>query len=219
MLVLTLVDIGEELKNSKTADAMTFAVSISLLLLMNLVINPAIKAKVKVVLPSNLILAFIGCVVSYSLDLHAKFGIAVVGPISSEPLATKLPPLTDLKLSKSILYDSLLQAVIVFTMSISMAMLMEKLHDYELDINKELIAYGMCNLCSSFFEVQSSCTSPNRTKVLSSCGAKTTFNGISTVLVLLCTVTVLEDTFQSIPLATLAAMVIVGTMGQLIKVR
>ena len=218
-LVFTLMDIAKELKHSRVADAVACILSISFLVTMEEVINPAVKSKAKFILPSNLILVLIGCLVSHFLNLHDNLDIAVVGPIAGELPVPELPHVTDLNLFTEIIKDSLVQAVIVFTMSISMAMLMEKLHSYELEPNKELIAYGMCNLCSSFFAVQSSSVSPPRTMVLSSSGAKTTLNGIPTVLVLLCSVTFLAGMFQPLPLATLAAMVIVATIGILKQVR
>ena len=210
-LIYNMIDISNELENAKTADVLTFIVSAFLLVVLDHVINPVVKAKVKVVVPSNLILTFIACMVSYSLDLHAKFDIAVVGTVSSVPPTPPLKQLWYVRQRSETFNDSLLQAVMVFSISFSMAMLMEKLHDFELDFNRELIAYGMCNLGSSFVSLQTSCTSPYRTNVLSNCGTKTTFHGIPTAVVLLCTLILLADTFRPLPLATLAAIIIVNT--------
>ena len=214
----TLVDVTSNFSNTNLADTAVCIVSATTLVVMDRALNPNIKAKVGVSLPSNLILVILGCFVSYVLNLQGTLKIAVVGPITGE-FPTPSLPLMDLSVFSGVLHESVLQAVIVFTMSISMAMLMEKIHGYNLDANQELIAYGMCNLFSSFYTVQASSVSPPRTMVLSNSGARTTMNGLPTVLVLLGSVTFISNMFEPLPLATLAAMIIVAVIDILKQVK
>lgn len=213
-LIRTIIDVIESIPKTNIPDTVVCMVSIIVLVFMDRVLGPIFKAKLGVRLPSNLLLVILGCGISHVADLNGSWGISVVGPISAD-LPTPHLPQMDAAVVTGVLYDSLIQAVIVFTMSISMAMLMEKIHGYDLDANRELIAYGMCNLGSSFFTVQSNSVSPPRTMVLHQSGAKTTLNGIHTVVLLLCSTSFLSGMFQPLPLATLAAMILVAVMDVL----
>ncbi|RUS81055.1 hypothetical protein EGW08_011174 [Elysia chlorotica] len=217
-LVRNLIYVAKSLGKSNFADTAVCIVSGTTLLFIDKSLNPNMRAKIGWTLPSNLVLVILGCVISYVLDLKSSWKIAVVGPVKGA-LPTPGFPIHDSSVFTGILYDSLLHAVIVFTVSISMAMLMEKMHGFELDANKELIAYGMCNLFSSFFTVQTSSASPPRTMVLNQSAVKTTFNGLPTALVLLASVTFLSSVFEPLPLATLAAMIIVAVFDVLKQVR
>ncbi|GFO49369.1 sulfate transporter, partial [Plakobranchus ocellatus] len=217
-LVFTVIDVMNGLRNTNIADTIVCIVSASELLSMNYFINPKLKELFGFMLPSNLFLVIAASVLSYIFNLHAAWNIAVVGKFD-----TSLPmpglPLFDIEAVSGMLYDSLTQAVIIFTMSISMAMLMAKLHSYELDSNRELVAYGACNLCSSFFTVQSSSVSPPRTMILSNSGARTTFNGVSTVIAMIVSIRFVGWIFWPLPLATLAAMIIVAVMDVFLQIK
>lgn len=57
----------------------------------------------------------------------------------------------DLSFAGPLLADAVVVAFVNFAVSVSLAQVLAKKHDYEIDDNQEAVAYGLCNLLSSFF--------------------------------------------------------------------
>ncbi|GFO05930.1 sulfate transporter [Plakobranchus ocellatus] len=217
-LLYTTRDVVNSFSELNVKETVVCLSSVSTLLFMDIIIKPRWRSRYGFNLPTNLVLVVGASSISFLMDLQARWEIAVVGQAGSR-FHYPGHPIFDTEVIRGIFYDSLAQAVIIFTMSISMAMLMAKLHSYDLDSNRELVAYGACNLLSSFFRVQTSSASPAGTLVLNDVGAKTTFNGLSTAVMLLGSVTFLVPVFHFLPLATLAAMIIVTAVDILVQIR
>jgi solute carrier family 26 (sodium-independent sulfate anion transporter), member 11 len=77
-----------------------------------------------------------------------------------------------------------------------------------LDVTQEMIALGLCNLLSAFFQSIPITGSFTRSAVNNASGVKTPAGGITTGLVVLLALGVLTQTFEYIPKASLAAVII-----------
>jgi len=79
-----------------------------------------------------------------------------------------------------------------------------------LDANQEMLALGFCNICGSFVRSMPVTGSFTRTAVNNASGVKTPMGGIITGSLVLLACGLLTSTFEFIPKATLAAVIIIA---------
>ncbi|XP_067654900.1 prestin-like isoform X2 [Haliotis asinina] len=215
-VILTYVAIFTNIAKTNPADIIIALISVAILLAVKIGINERFASKLKIPVPIDLIVVVVGTIISHFAELNKHFNIAIVGDV---PTGLPVPMLPNLGSIPRIATDGFVIAIIIFAMTISMAKLMARQHDYELDYNQELIAYGMSNFASSFFHCFPSCTAPPRTMILSSLGAKTTLNGIPSAIFILIVLLAAGQLFVSLPIAVLAAMIVVAMKNLLLQVR
>lgn len=78
------------------------------------------------------------------------------------------------------------------------------------DANQEMLALGLCNIFGSFSRSMPTTGSFTRTAVNNASGVKTPMGGVITGCLVLLACGLLTSTFQFIPKATLAAVIIVA---------
>ena len=79
-----------------------------------------------------------------------------------------------------------------------------------IDANQEMIALGLCNLFGSFVRSMPTTGSFTRTAVNNASGVRTPLGGVLTGALVLLACGLLAKTFEFIPKATLAAVIIVA---------
>ena len=215
-IVLVYKDIFEHLKKTHVADLIVGVISIAILLAVKIGINERYVKKMKMPIPIDLILVIIATIISHFAEFERRFGIHVVGDI---PSGMPVPRVPELSVLLSVGQDSFIIAILAFAMTISMAKLCAAMHDYEIDSNQELVAYGATNLLGSFFQCFPMCVAPPRTMILSSLGAKSTLNAIPSAVFILVVLLVAGQLFVSLPVPVLAAMIIVAMKNLLLQVR
>ncbi|CAF93401.1 unnamed protein product, partial [Tetraodon nigroviridis] len=139
--------------------------------------------------------------------------------------------------------DSFAIAIVGFSMSVSLSKIFALKHSYSVDGNQELIALGLCNFISSFFQTFAVTCSMSRSLVQESTGGKTQvpndkslctsaqtlftkFNetklfaalasqiaGLLSSIVVLLVVVAIGFVFESLPQTALAAIIIVNLVG------
>jgi MFS superfamily sulfate permease-like transporter len=83
------------------------------------------------------------------------------------------PQIPNLKSAFEHISDAIIIAVVAFAQSVSLAALMAKKHNYAMDSNQELIAYGAGNIFGSFFSCYPFAASVSRSSVQDSAGGRT----------------------------------------------
>ena len=83
------------------------------------------------------------------------------------------PRVPNLKSAFEYVSDAIIIAVVAFAQSVSLAALMAKKHNYAMDSNQELIAYGAGNIFGSFFSCYPFAASVSRSSVQDSAGGRT----------------------------------------------
>ena len=214
-LVYTTIDIFTNIADTRLGDVVVGIVCGSILLGVNIGVNKRYKHKLKVPIPIELIVVVLSTLVSHFADFNGRFNINVVGDIPQGMPTPSLPPL---HIVPRVAKDSFVTAILIFALTISMGKLTAKLHDIEIDDNQELVAYGLCQLVGSVFQNFFSSISPPRTMLLSSMGAKSTLNGLPSAAFILLVLLVLGQLFVSLPIAMLAAMIIVAMKDLLMQV-
>ncbi|CAF0892199.1 unnamed protein product [Adineta ricciae] len=179
-------------------------------------LNDRYKSKIRIVLPLELVLIVIGTTVSHFLQLHSKYAVAVVGQIKRGLPAPSLPSFDH---TDKLLVPAITIAAVSLSISISMAKMLSRKHTYKVSSNQELLAYGMANTVSSFFQCYPSAGSLSRSAVQEGSGGRTLLVGGFSSLVLGCVLVALTPLFQSLPMACLAAIIIVNLKGLFLQLK
>lgn len=211
-LVITYIEIFKNITNANAGAIVTSIICIAVLILVKDFINEKFKSKLYMPIPIDLILVICGTVVSYFGNLKSKFDVPVVGSITPG-----IPPPALPELRSGIIGESIVIAIIVFVLTISMAKVCETKNT--INVDQELVAYGMANLGGSFFLCFPSCVAPPRTILLNTMGAKTTLNGLFSAVVILLVILFLGEYFQFLPLSILSVSIIMAIKNLLLQFR
>lgn len=176
--------------------------------------NPKLKPKMFMPVPIELIVVILGTLVSGLAKLNEDHTVKVVGKIR-----TGLPmPTTPFEHIGFVITDAIAVAIVAFAISISMAKLLAKKHEYEIDSNQELVAYGISNCVSSFFASPAASASMSRSLVQERVGGKTSVAGLFSCALLLVVLLAIGPYFRTLPNFVLASIIIVALRGLFLQI-
>uniref|UniRef100_A0A8C5DR86 STAS domain-containing protein n=1 Tax=Gouania willdenowi TaxID=441366 RepID=A0A8C5DR86_GOUWI len=173
-------------------------------------INERFKNKLLIPIPGEIIVVIVSTGISYGLSLSDHYQVDVVGKIPSGLLPPSVPHFS---LLPNLISDSFAVAIVGFSMGISLAKIFALKHGYSVDGNQELIALGLCNFISSFFQTFAITCSMSRSLVQESTGGKTQIAGLLGSLLVLLVVVAIGFVFQPLPQTVLAAIIMVNLLG------
>jgi sulfate permease, SulP family len=159
--------------------------------------------------PGALVAVALGITLSRVLDLEEK-GVAVVGPVPAGLPGLELP---DLGLLETLLPAAAGIALMSFVESIAAGRAFVQPDDRALDADRELVALGAANVGSGFSQGLPAGGGLSQTAVNDAAGARTPLAGGVTAGVALLTVLFLTGLFESLPQASLGAVVIAAAAG------
>ncbi|XP_060593514.1 prestin-like isoform X2 [Ruditapes philippinarum] len=177
--------------------------------------NPKLKPKMFMPVPIELIVVVLGTVVSYALDLEHTHEVIVVSDI---PTGLPVPNTKCFTRISSVISDAIALAIVIFAISISMGKLLAKKHDYEVDANQELMAYGISTVVSSFLSSAAPSASLSRSLVQERVGGKTQVAGLVSCCLLLVVLLAIGPYFRTLPNSVLASIIIVALRGMFLQV-
>lgn len=213
-IVYTYKDIFKKITSVNLATLVISIICIIILCVVKDCINERFKHKLKIPIPTELIIVIVATLVSFLTNLNEVFDVAVVGTIPNTIPAPVLPDMTDVPLY---LGDCFVVAILIFSNTIAMAKICAKKHNYELNDNQEIYAYGICNFASSFFKCFPSAVAPPRSMILSSMNAKTTISGLFSALLMLLVIVAISELFYFLPKAALASIILVALKGLFVQ--
>uniref|UniRef100_H2Z8K1 STAS domain-containing protein n=1 Tax=Ciona savignyi TaxID=51511 RepID=H2Z8K1_CIOSA len=173
-------------------------------------INLRFKDKMKIPIPTEVIVVIIAIIASTFGLFQENFNVSVVGPI---PRGLPAPVLPDFSILGSIIGDAFAVAVVGFAISISLAKMYAQKYGYQIDSNQELIAYGVSNFVPSFFQSFPNAAALARCVIQENTGGNTQIVGLISVIIVLITILVLGPVFQPLPRAVLGCIIVVGLVG------
>lgn len=179
-------------------------------------LNERFKKTLPVPVPGEIIVVIVSTGVSYGMSLSQDYGVDVVGKI---PTGLLPPAVPDFSLLPSLVTDSFAVAIVGFSMGISLAKTFALKHGYSVDGNQELIALGLCNFLSSFFQTFAISCSMSRSLVQESTGGQTQIAGLLASLVVLLVVVAVGFVFRPLPQTALAAIIMVNLLGMFRQLR
>lgn len=107
------------------------------------------------------------------------------------------PP--DLDLSRHLIIDGLIIAIVSYTITVSIAVTFAKSNNYEIDFNQELLALGASNICGTFFSCLPLSASLSRSQVQVLAGGRTQLTSIVSCLILICVLLWIGPFFEILP--------------------
>uniref|UniRef100_A0A668AV56 Solute carrier family 26 member 5 n=1 Tax=Myripristis murdjan TaxID=586833 RepID=A0A668AV56_9TELE len=178
--------------------------------------NERFKKKLPVPIPGEIIVVIVSTGISYGLRLSQDYRVDVVGKIPSGLLPPAVPHFS---LLNNLVADAFAIAIVGFSMSISLSKIFALKHGYSVDGNQELIALGLCNFISSFFQTFAITCSMSRSLVQESTGGKTQIAGLLASLVVLLVLVAISFVFETLPQTALAAIIMVNLLGMFKQTR
>ena len=159
--------------------------------------------------PSPLVTVAVGIAVAYYAGLD-KAGIALVGTVQAG-----LPDLTlpNLSLAVKLWPAAMGIALMSFVETAAAGRAFLRKGDPLPDANRELVATGLGNLAGSLFQIMPSGGGTSQTAVNDGVGAKSQLAGLVTAAVVLATLLFLAPLFGLMPHPTLAAVVVMTSIG------
>ncbi|XP_052558408.1 testis anion transporter 1 isoform X6 [Tympanuchus pallidicinctus] len=167
-----------------------------------------------VAFPMELLLIITATIIANCIHFHAESSSAVLSMIPQRFLPPTLPDLSNL--SKIILHAFSLAIVSCFLL----VFIGEKyalLHNYSISSSQELIAVGLCNICSSFFRSFAVSCAISGTVIQEKAGGRTQIAALMGASIMLVIALKLGHFFQMIPNSVLAAIVVFNMLPFLEK--
>jgi sulfate permease, SulP family len=149
----------------------------------------------------------IGAAALFKLD---KAGVSVVGTLHGGLPSFALP---DLSLVQQLWPAALGIALMSFVESAAAGRAFLHKGESTPDANSELVATGMANLAGSFFHIMPAGGGTTQTAVNDGAGARSQLAAVVTAAVVMATLLFLAPLFAMMPHATLAAVVIIASIG------
>lgn len=169
------------------------------------IINVKFRHKLPVPIPGEILVLTVVTLISHFQALNQNYGIKILSDISAGFVAPSVP---DFKEAQNVVVDALIIATISFVIAYSMVSMFARKNHYEIDIDQELMAYGLCHTIGAFFGAFAGSAAPPRCTVLDTTGAKTQFVHIFTSIVLVLTILFISPLFKPLPYSCLAAVII-----------
>lgn len=171
--------------------------------------------------PAELLIVIISTAACYFLDLGECVDdsgpcVKLLGPIQGGLPSLKLPQLHRFNL-RSLIQPSLLVALMTYIISISVAKTFGRKYKYDVDNDQELIALGCANLFGCISSCYPASASLSRTAIVGQVGSMSAMHNIFTALILAVMLMYLMVLVEPLPLAVLAAIVIMAFKSLLLN--
>jgi len=157
---------------------------------------------------------FISIALSAGLNLSEKYGLRVVGDIPSGLPSFSIPALS-LAAYEALIIPALIIAVVAFVDSMTIAQTLAARSRSRVDANKELLGLGISNFFAGMTAGYPVNGSLSRSAVNFSAGAQTPIAGVLAASFMAVTALLLTPYLTELPLATLAALIIVACFSMM----
>ncbi|XP_074428724.1 chloride anion exchanger isoform X1 [Larus michahellis] len=212
-IIYTLESVFSQITNTNIADLVT---SLIVLLIVFVVkeMNDRYKAKLPTPIPIELLVTVLAALISYFFNLEEKFNVAVVGKLEE---GFQAPVAPDAGILQKCIGDSISIAIVGFAVAFSVAKVYSIKHDYPIDGNQELIAFGLGNIVGGSFKGFASSTALSRSGVQESTGGKTQIAGIISAVIVLIVILAIGFLLAPLQKSVLASLALGNLKGMLMQ--
>ncbi|XP_076577954.1 chloride anion exchanger-like [Chaetodon auriga] len=214
-VIYTLEIIFNKITSSNVCDVV-IALVIMVVVFIVKELNDRFKSKLPVPIPIEVIMTVIACGVSYGFDFRTRYGIDVVGYI---PKGYEAPIAPNLQIFQLTAVDAFPMAIVGFAVAFSVAKVYSVKHDYTIDGNQELIAFGVSNIFGGSFKSMAASTALSRSAVQESTGGKTQIAGLLSAIIVMIVTLAAGFLLDPLPKSVLGAVVLVNLKGMLMQFR
>uniref|UniRef100_A0A8C2G2V7 Chloride anion exchanger-like n=1 Tax=Cyprinus carpio TaxID=7962 RepID=A0A8C2G2V7_CYPCA len=205
-IIYTLESVFTQITSTNIHDLVT-SIVVMVMVLGVKEINDRFKSKLKVPIPIEIIMTVIACGVSYAFNFSENHGVDVVGKIPNT-----------LQVFQMAAVDAFPIAIVGFAVAFAVAKVYSVKHDYVIDGNQELIAFGASNIFGGAFKSLAASTALSRSAVQESTGGKTQVAGLLSAIIVLVVILGIGFLLEPLPKSVLGAVVIVNLKGMLMQV-
>ena len=180
--------------------------------LLHLGLSPSVAALVVRLMPLLVVMAATLLVVEYDLD--RRNGVAVVGSVK-DGLASFSFFVPGIATLKTLTVPALILALIGMVQNITMAQALAVKRRERVDANRELVGLGLANVVAAFYGGMPVGGGLSRSAVNVAAGAQSPLASIVAALVMLLVVAGGTHWFSRLPLAVLAASIVIAALGMI----
>ncbi|KAM4615355.1 pendrin [Polymixia lowei] len=213
-IVYTLIDVFTNIRQANVADVVAGLVTVAIVMVVK-EINVKFQHKIPVPIPIEVIVTVAAAGLSYGMELESRYGASIVHSI---PRGFAPPQLPDTGMFLDILGCSFSTAVVGYAVAVSVAKVYAVKHDYTIDGNQELLAFGLSNVFCGLFSSFVASTALSRTAVQESTGGKTQVAGVISAVIIMIVILALGHLLEPLQKSVLAAIVIANLKGMFLQV-
>lgn len=208
-----LQSIVTQIKDTNIPDLVT---SLIILVIVSAVkeVNQRFKAKLPVPIPIEFIMTVIATGVSYGFDFQHRFNVSVVGTMQK---GFQPPIEPNVMIFTRAIGDSFGIAIVGFAVAFSVASVYSLKHDYPINGNQELLAFGLCNIVTGAFRGFAGSTALSRSAVQESTGGKTQIASFFSALIVLIVIVGIGFLLEPLQKSVLAALALGNLKGMLMQ--
>ncbi|XP_030050322.1 sulfate anion transporter 1 [Microcaecilia unicolor] len=213
MIITTWINIFKNISETNFCDVITSAICIVVLIAAK-ELGDRYKQKLKLPLPTELIVIVVATLISHFGNLNQVYGTSVSGSIPTGFIPPKIP---DVWVMPRVAADAVPLAVVSFAFTVSLSEMFAKKYEYTVKANQEMFAIGFCNIIPSFFHSFATSAALAKTLVKASTGCQTQVSSVVSALVVLLVLLVFAPFFYSLQKCVLACIIIVSLREALRK--
>ncbi|XP_029025266.1 sulfate anion transporter 1 [Betta splendens] len=212
-VVVTWINVFANIHKTNLCDLITSAICISILVA-GKEIQERYKDRLKVPLPTELVVVAGATLASHFGGLNSKYGSSVSGHIPTGFIPPQVP---SVDLMSQLAMDAIPLSVISFAFTVSLSEMFAKKNGYTVRPNQEMLAIGFCNIIPSFFHCFTTSAALAKTMVKDSTGCQTQVSSLVSALVVLMVLLFFAPFFYALQKCVLACIIIVSLRGALRK--
>ncbi|CAL8242397.1 unnamed protein product [Merluccius merluccius] len=210
----TLSDVVTNIRQSNAADLVAGLLTIAIVMFVK-EINAKFQHKIPVPIPIEVIVTAVAAGLSYAVDLRTRYSANIVRSIP-RGFAPPRPPETEL--FSQLLGASFSTAVVAYAVAVSVAKVYAAKHDYTIDGNQELLAFGVSNVFCGCFSSFVASTALSRTAIQESTGGRSQVAGVISALIVMIVIMALGQLLEPLQKSVLAAIVVANLKGMFLQV-
>ncbi|KAM7157089.1 sulfate anion transporter 1 [Molossus nigricans] len=215
MVVSTWLSLLRSAGQANLCDVLTSAVCLAVLLASK-ELSDRCRHRLKVPLPTELLVIVVATLVSHLAQFHTRFGSSVAGDIPTGFVAPQVP---DPGLMWRVALDAVPLALVGSAFSVSLAEMFARSHGYRVRADQELLAVGCCNVLPAFFHCFATSAALAKSLVKTATGCRTQLSSVVSATVVLLVLLALAPLFRDLQRSVLACVIVVSLRGTLRKVK
>ncbi|KAM8884771.1 chloride anion exchanger-like [Synchiropus picturatus] len=214
-IIYTLEDIFKQITSTNICD-LVMSIVIMLVVFVVKELNDRFKAKLPVPIPIEALVTIIATGISYGFNFKERFQVDIVGKMVQ---GYESPVAPNVQVFQETAMEAFPIAIVGFAVAFSVAKVYSIKHDYAIDGNQELIAFGVSNIFGASFRSFAASTALSRTAVQESSGGKTQIAGLISAMMAMIVTLALGFLLEPLPKSVLGALVLVNLKGMLMQFR
>nr|XP_010343467.2 sulfate anion transporter 1 isoform X1 [Saimiri boliviensis boliviensis]XP_010343469.2 sulfate anion transporter 1 isoform X1 [Saimiri boliviensis boliviensis] len=214
MVVRTWLSLLRSVGQANVCDVVTSTVCLVVLLAAK-ELSDRYRRRLRVPVPTELLVIVVATLVSHFGQLHKRFGSSVAGDIPTGFMAPQVP---EPRLMQRVALDAVALALVGAAFSISLAEMFGRSHGYSVRANQELLAVGCCNVLPAFLHCFATSAALAKSLVKIATGCRTQLSSVVSSAVVLLVLLALAPLFHDLQRSVLACVIVVSLRGALRKV-